>query len=88
MANNIGVTSQKLPRVIGETMEFDTTSELESITLITGEMDLGCMVFDEDGTIGVCTGFTRDEEQNPIYTIETKSLNTEIDIQNILNQSY
>lgn len=88
MANNIGITSEKLPRVIGETMEFDTTPEISSITLITGELDLGCMIFDEDGTMGVCSAFRRDESNNPIYTIRTTTLNTEIDIQNLLGQSY
>lgn len=88
MANNIGITSEKLPRTIGNTMEFDTTPELSSISLITGELDLGCMIFDADGTMGVCTGFRRDENNNPIYTITTTTLNTEIDIQTILSKSY
>lgn len=88
MANNIGITSEKLPRVIGETMDFDTTSEISSITMITGEMDLGCLIFDEDGTMGVCSGFKRDESNNPIYTVQTTTLNTEIDVQNLLSQSY
>lgn len=88
MANNIGITSEKLPRVIGETMDFDTTSELSSITIVTGEMDLGCLIFDEDGTMGVCSGFRRDESNNPIYTVQTTTLNTEIDVQDLLSQSY
>lgn len=88
MANNIGITSEKLPRTIGETMDFDTTSELSSITMITGEMDLGCLLFDEDGTMGVCSSFKRDESNNPIYTIRTTTLNTEIDVQQILGESY
>lgn len=88
MANNIGITTVKLPRTLGETIDFDATDELASITLITGEMDLGCMIFDGDGTLGICTSFTRDESGNPIYTIETKSLNAEVDVQNILSQNY
>lgn len=88
MANNVGITSEKLPRVIGETMDFDTTAEVSSITLITGELDLGCIIFDEDGTMGVCSGFKRDENDNPIYTIRTTTLNTEIDISEILSGSY
>lgn len=88
MANNIGITSEKLPRVIGETMDFDTISEISSITMITGEMDLGCLIFDEDGTMGVCSGFKRDESNNPIYTVQTTTLNTEIDVQDLLSQSY
>lgn len=88
MANNIGVTTIKLPRVIGNTVDFDTTDEWTSVTMITGELDLGCIVFDNDGTMGVCSGFRRDSNNNPIYTIRTSTLNNEIDINNILSQSY
>lgn len=88
MANNIGVTTIKLPRVIGNTVDFDTTDEWTSVTMITGELDLGCIVFDNDGTMGVCSGFRRDSNNNPIYTIRTSTLNNEIDINNMLSQSY
>lgn len=88
MANNIGVTTIKLPRIIGATVDFDTTDEWTSVTMITGELDLGCMVFDGDGTMGVCSGFRRDDNNNPIYTIRTSTLNTEIDIDSILAQDY
>ena len=36
----------------------------------------------------VCTSFTRDGNDNPIYTFRTCSLNTEIDIQSVLGQDY
>lgn len=88
MANNIGVTSLKLPRVIGETVDFDISSEWDSVTMITGNLDLGCMIFDNDGTLGICTNFTRDDNDNPIYTLRTSSLNTEIDIQSMLSKNY
>lgn len=88
MANNIGVTTKKLPRVIGATTDFDTTDEWTSVTMITGELDLGCIVFDNDGTMGICSNFKRDDSNNPIYTIRTSTLNTEIDIQSILAQNY
>ena len=88
MANNVGTTSVKLSRTIGQTTEFDTADEWSSITMITGDMDLGAIIYDGDGTMGVCTGFSRNEEQNPIYVITTMSLNTEIDVQAILSQSY
>lgn len=88
MANNIGVTSKKLPRVIGDTVDYDTTDEWISVTMITGELDLGCIIFDNDGTMGVCSAFTRDDNDNPIYTIRTTTLNTQIDIQAILGESY
>ena len=88
MANNIGVTSLKLPRVIGETVDFDISSEWDSVTMITGDLDLGCMIFDNDGTLSICTNFTRDDNDNPIYTLRTSSLNTEIDIQSMLSKNY
>ena len=88
MANNIGVTSLKLPRVIGETVDFDISSEWDSVTMITGDLDLGCMIFDNDGTLSICTNFTRDANNNPIYTLRTSSLNTEIDIQSMLSKNY
>lgn len=88
MSNNIGVTTIKLPRVIGETVDFDTTDEWTSVTMITGQLDLGCIVFDDNGTMGICSGFKRDVNNNPIYTIRTSTLNTEIDVQSILSQEY
>lgn len=88
MANNIGVTIKKLPRVIGETVDFDTTDEWTSVTMISGELDLGCMLFDDNGTMGVCSAFRRDTNNNPIYTIRTSTLNTGVDVQSILAQSY
>lgn len=88
MSNNIGVTTIKLPRIIGETVDFDTTDEWTSVTMITGQLDLGCIVFDDNGTMGICSGFKRDENNNPIYTIRTSTLNTEIDVQSILSQEY
>lgn len=88
MSNNIGITSETLPRVIGQTMDFDTTGEWNSITMISGQLDLGAIIFDNDGTMGVCSEFTRDENNNPIYTIKTTTLNTQIDVQTILGKSY
>lgn len=88
MANNIGVTTIALPRTIGETVQYDTTDEWTSVTMITGQLDLGCIIFDMHGTMGVCSAFNRDSDDNPIYTIRTSTLNTQIDIQNILSQSY
>ena len=88
MSNNIGITSETLPRVIGQTMDFDTTGEWNSITMISGQLDLGAIIFDNDGTMGVCSEFTRDENNNPIYTIKTTTINTQIDIQVILGKSY
>ena len=88
MANNVGITTENLPRTIGQTMDFDTTGEWNSITMISGQLDLGAIIFDENGTMGVCSSFTRDENNNPIYTIRTMTLDTQIDVQAILGKSY
>ena len=88
MSNNIGITTENLPRTIGQTMDFDTTGEWNSITMISGQLDLGAIIFDENGTMGVCSGFARDESNNPIYTIKTMTLDTQIDVQAILGKSY
>lgn len=85
MSNNIGIISTTLSRTIGEAL---TITDASVFTTITGELDLGFIVYDDYGTIGVCTGFERDNEGNPTYIITTMSLNTEIDIQSILSANY
>lgn len=88
MANNIGVTNLKLSRVIGGLTSYDASSNVSSVTMVSGDLDLGCMIFDDDGTLGICTNLSRDDNNNPIYTIRTSSLNTEIDIQSMLSNNY
>lgn len=85
MSNNIGVTSTTLSRTIGNTT---TINGAGTITALSGYIDVGFMVFDDDGTMGICTSFTRDANEQPVYVFRTCSLNTEIDVQNILSQSY
>lgn len=85
MSNNIGVTSTTLSRTIGA---LTTINGASTITALSGFVDVGFMVFDGDGTMGICTSFTRDANDQPVYVFRTCSLNTEIDIQNILSQSY
>lgn len=85
MANNIGTISTLLPRVIGETV---TVTNGNLITAVSGYADTGFIAFDNDGTMGVCTSFTRDQNDEPVYVFRTCSLNTEIDVQSILGQSY
>lgn len=85
MINNIGTISTTLPRTIGNTI---TVTDASTITIVSGFIDVGFIVFDNDGTIAICTSFTRDAQDNPVYVFKTQSLNTEIDIQNILSQNY
>lgn len=87
MSNNIGLLSSptKFSRTIGGTINITDPSILNNIS---GEVDLGFIAFDIDGTMGICTAFTRDENDNPIYTFRTCSLDTDVDIQSMLLQSY
>lgn len=85
MANNIGTIGTTLSRTIGGTTTITNVSE---ITSMSGYADVGFIGFDNDGTMGVCISFTRDSHDNPIYVFRTCSLNTEIDVNAILSQSY
>lgn len=85
MANNIGTISTTLSRTIGETI---TVTDGSLVTSVSGYVDIGFIAFDNDGTMGVCTSFERDENDEPIYIFRTCTLNTEIDVQNILSQNY
>ena len=79
MVNNVGKTTQILSTNLGETTSF--TSK-ENITLLTGDLGLGLLVFDLSGTLGVVSTFT--DENNFIVT----TLAISIDIQTILNMNY
>ena len=85
MSNNIGVSGTKFSRTIGGTINITNPSVLNAVS---GEIDVGFIAFDDDGTMGVCTAFSRDGQGNPTYTFRTTSLDTNIDVQNILSQSY
>lgn len=87
MSNNVGIISSSIrfSRTIGDTLRITDPS---MINAVTGNVDLGFIAFDADGTMGVCTNFSRDENDNPVYTFRTMSLDTDIDITYILRQSY
>ena len=85
MANNVGTVGTLLSRTIGQTT---TITDASNINAISGFADVGFIAFDSNGTMGVCTSFTRDAQDNPTYVFRTCSLNTEIDIQDILSESY
>lgn len=88
MANNVGTTTQTFSRVIGgQTTITDPLNE-GRINMMAGQLNIGTMIFDGNGTVGVCTAFTLNQDQKYEYSFRTSSLNTEIDIQTILSQSY
>lgn len=79
MVNNVGKTTQVLSKNLGETNTFTTS---ENITILTGEIGRGLLLFDSEGTLGVISEYT--DETNFIVTTYALS----IDINKILNLSY
>lgn len=79
MVNNIGKTTQILSVNLGETTSFTDDS---SITILTGEIGKGLLLFDPVGTLGVISDYA--DEGNFIVTTYALSL----DVNTILNLSY
>ena len=79
MVNNIGKTTQILSTNLGETMVF--TSQ-DSITILTGELGAGFLIFDSAGTIGVVSTFNNEND----FIVTTYALS--IDIPTILSLNY
>lgn len=79
MVNNVGKTTQILNTNLGETTPFTTS---ENITILTGEIGKGLLLFDNAGTLGVISDYTNDTN----FIVTTYALS--IDIQTILNLSY
>ena len=79
MVNNVGTTTQTLIARLGETNSFNTSDD---ITIITGTIGAGFLVFDPAGTLGVITTYTSETD----FVVTTHALS--IDINSILNSSY
>lgn len=79
MVNNVGKTTQSLSTQLGEATPFNST---ESITLLTGEIGKGLLLFDPVGTLGVISDFANETN----FTVITYALS--IDINSILSLSY
>ena len=79
MVNNVGKTTQTLSTNLGGTTSF---TDKNDITLLTGELGAGLLVFDSVGTLGAISTFTN--ENNFIVTTYALS----IDISSILSLSY
>ena len=79
MVNNIGKTTQTLSTNLGETTSF--TSQ-DSITILTGELGIGFLMFDSAGTLGVISTFNSEND----FIVITYALS--IDISTILNLDY
>ena len=79
MVNNIGKTTQTLNTDLGGTTSFTNKND---ITLLTGELGTGLLVFDSTGTLGAISTFT--DENDFIVTTYALSL----DVSTILSLSY
>lgn len=79
MVNNVGTTTQELNKNLGETTSFTTSDD---ITIITGSIGKGFLVFDSSGTLGVVTDYV--DETN--FTVTTHALS--MDINAILSLEY
>ena len=88
MVNNIGTTTETLSRTIGNTISVTDPLNTNKISMITGQLDIGVILTDSNGTIGIVISYTTDTNNKLVYTIRTTSINTEIDVQEILSESY
>lgn len=79
MVNNVGKTTQHLNTDLGTSTQF---SSKDDITIFSGELGNGFLLFDPDGTLGVISSFTDEND----FMVTTYALS--IDIQKILNESY
>lgn len=79
MVNNVGKTTKTLSTNLGETTSFTSSND---ITLLTGELGTGLLVFDASGTLGVVSAFTNENN----FVVTTFALS--IDISSILNMNY
>lgn len=79
MVNNVGKTTDTLNKNLGDTTSFTTD---ENITLISGEIGRGLLLFDPVGTLGVVSNFTSESD----FTVSTLAIS--IDVEAILGLSY
>lgn len=79
MVNNVGTTTQTLSAKLGEENSFTTSDD---ITVITGSIGKGFLVFDPVGTLGVISTYTSETD----FIVTTYALS--IDINTILSLEY
>jgi hypothetical protein len=79
MVNNVAKTTKTLNIQLGGTTPFNSGDD---ITIVTGELGRGLLVFDSDGTLGVVSTFTNSTD----FIITTHALS--IDVNTILNLGY
>ena len=80
MVNNIAKTTKTLNTTLGGTTSFTPN---DNLTIMTGELGTGLLIFDSSGTLGAVSTFT-DAESNFIVTTYAIS----IDVQSLLEATY
>ncbi len=78
MVNNVAITTKTLSTNLGDTLQLAG----DDMTIVTGEIGKGLLVFDPVGTLGVVTSYT--SVDNLIVTTHAIS----IDINGILSINY
>lgn len=79
MVNNVGKTNKTLNTNLGGTTSF---TNKEDITLLTGELGTGLLIFDSTGTLGAISTFTNEND----FIVTTYALS--LDIPTILSLNY
>ena len=80
MVNNIAKTTKVLNTNLGQTTSFTPS---DNLTIMTGSIGEGLLIFDSAGTVGVVSTFT-DAQSNFVVTTYALSIN----VPSILSLSY
>lgn len=88
MVNNIGVTTLTLSTAIGETVNATDPINTGTITMISGELAVGAIITDTNGTVATVISYSLNDNQNYVYVLKTITTYTEWDTESILSQSY
>lgn len=88
MVNNIGSTTITLSTTIGNTTEATDPINTSTIVMISGELAVGAIITDTNGTVAVVISYRINSSQNYVYTLKTISTYTEYDVEPILQGEY
>lgn len=80
MVNNVGKTTKSLSTTLGTETTF---TQSDNMTILTGDLGVGCLIFDSIGTVGAVSEYINNASD---YKVKTLALS--IDIQTILGASY
>lgn len=80
MVNNVGKTTKTLNTSLGVETTFTTS---DNMTVLAGVLGVGCLIFDNSGTVGVISEYT-----DNVSNYKVKTLAISIDVASILGDSY